>query len=1481
MASSGGTAPYTFAVTAGSLPAGITLGSNGTFSGTPTATGSSSFTVTVKDSSLPFQTATQTFTVVVVAPLAITTATLPGGQVGVAYNQPIVTTGGTLPLGFSLATPAFPPGLLIQNATASSNTDALVGSPTAAGTFTFTETVTDSSTPPQTTSQSYTVTIAPAAAIPAGLAFLNNLQNSIEGQVIAGSPLQVLVTDNNGSPIANLPVTMTLAGPGNAGQVTPPACAAAVLGGTVTQNTNASGIVTFSDLTVSRGGFINRLFATTAGSNAFAESILFNVEGFCDTGSLATGRVFHSAVTLPNGLVLIAGGTSSYSASLNSAFSSAELYNPATKSFTATGTMNSPRHSFTMTLLQNGLVLIAGGYSGSTQLSSAELFDPATNTFTLLTNSMTVGRYQHSATLLPNGKVLIAGGTTPTSGASASAELFDPSSNTFIATTGSMTAPRSLHHADLLSNGHVLLTGGVNGNFVPLASAELYDVVSDTFTATGSMATPREQQASVLLFNGTVLVAGGDTGPNNTAATASAEIYDPSTSTFNPTASAPRVTTGFYHSVPILPDGRAFLADFSATALVYDPAAGAFSATGDMTAVQTQPQTVILPDGTALVAGGVDSNGNSVANAEIFYPIPTAAITFPFTLLSNATQGQPYTQQLLEQGGVGTLTWSLTSTSPPLPTGLTLSSRGLLSGTPTQFGAFTFTAQVTDGSKPTPKTGTFTYALVVLPQFQFFPLELTTAFSGTAYSASLPIVGGTPPYTSTLTGGILPAGLTFANGTISGTTTALGTYSLTFQATDSSVPPQSTTATLTLGVTTPLAITTTTLPNGALGSSYSGTIATSGGLGTIVVGPTTTTGLPPGLVFNPNGVISGTPTQTGTFSFTVEAVDQSLPPQTATQPESVTITTATTPLSLSPNPLNLFGNDTGNMTVTLSAPAGANGQTVGLGSSNSSLASVPASVNVLPNSSSATFQVLAGANAGSATITATAPGSTSGTATVVVTTRPMSLATDGPLLAINRTFNATVTLAQPAGAGGVTVTLAANPSGLVSIAPASQTIAAGQTAAVFSLTAGSGPGSLVLTASASGFTNATAPLTVTTAEISLQTGVTVAPGQSVGMALNLSQAAPPGGLTVNLTSSDPSIATVTPSLLIPAGAETPSANPQITGVLPGTVNITAAAIGFAPDTRAVQVVETASLSPNPFSIPATRTSNITLNISAPAPQPNGLTFNLAIDNTSFATVPLTATVPPGQLSISIPVTGVAQGVATLSAAFPGIATATASINVGQAPTLGLNVPTNLGQNLQVDSQSISLGATPPASESLTLTSSSPSVLLANTPAGPFSQSITLALAQGSFSVPTFSMQGLASTGSAQLTAAATGYANGTATVNLTPSGFAWNIGSFNTTTTSADSTLSLVAAQLDPATLTVAQVQNVRTGVSVSVTVSSSNTAVGTIVTSPVVFNGDTNSVTTTFHPLAVGTTSLLIATPAGFTTPNPAAATAVTATVN
>ena len=243
---------------------------------------------------------------------------------------------------------------------------------------------------------------------------------------------------------------------------------------------------------------------------------------FTVTGHMADSRSGHTATLLSNGKVLVTGGR--YLGDV----ASAELYDPATGSFSPTGSMTTPRKEDTATLLPNGKVLVTGGHGWSFPLSgrfTAELYDPATSSFTA-TGIMATVRSAHTATLLSNGKVLVTGGYY--TGGVASAELYDPAVGSF-RPTGSMATERGRHTATLLPNGKVLVTGGIGGGFggLPaqwLRSAELYDPATGSFSPTGTMATERGAHTATLVSNGKVLVAGG---VNRSTSIASAELYEP------------------------------------------------------------------------------------------------------------------------------------------------------------------------------------------------------------------------------------------------------------------------------------------------------------------------------------------------------------------------------------------------------------------------------------------------------------------------------------------------------------------------------------------------------------------------------------------------------------------------------------------------------------------------------------------------------------------------------------------------------------------------------------------------------------------------------------------------------------------------------------------------------------------------------------------------------------------------------------------
>jgi hypothetical protein len=249
----------------------------------------------------------------------------------------------------------------------------------------------------------------------------------------------------------------------------------------------------------------------------------------------ASTRAYHTATLLQNGNVLIIGGYDKD----NNVLARAEVYDPATKTFSATGSMSVGRVYHTATLLLNGKVLIAGGSSVSdlttgVPLDSIEIYDPATGVFTpQATTMLTDARFSHSAILLNNGKVLLVGGIGLAGQKLATAELYDPASTASnkIAVTGSMTTPRWLNTIATMADGTILVVGGSSGTItgdVPsatyLASAETYNPVTGLFTAitrytdapANTIIDPLSQlvdtrgfHTTTFLADSTLLVAGG------------------------------------------------------------------------------------------------------------------------------------------------------------------------------------------------------------------------------------------------------------------------------------------------------------------------------------------------------------------------------------------------------------------------------------------------------------------------------------------------------------------------------------------------------------------------------------------------------------------------------------------------------------------------------------------------------------------------------------------------------------------------------------------------------------------------------------------------------------------------------------------------------------------------------------------------------------------------------------------------------------
>jgi hypothetical protein len=367
-------------------------------------------------------------------------------------------------------------------------------------------------------------------------------------------------------------------------------------------------------------GMILPVLATTAA--AATAGGLGPPNTFVATATLGVAQSGQTATLLPDGQVLVAaGGTTN-----------AELYNPATRSFAPTAKMPLAVSGATATLLPNGKVLVAGGVHGFHQVTSAELYNPATGTWAA-TGAMNVARSGQAATLLPDGQVLVAGGgcnghaygcdAGSFEAALSSAELYNPATGTW-ARTGSMKSGRQNFTATLLKNGQVLAAGGFNNcddDFCSdVATADLYNPATGTWTQTGSMQGAREQHSATLLPDGDVLVAGGLNEGGFCCSQfeySSAELYNPATGTWAPTASMAVKHAG--QTATLLPGGWVLVAGGgTSVAEIYEPGPGIWVSPGAMSTARTHQTATLLPNGRVLVAGGGGPDGQPLSTAEEF-----------------------------------------------------------------------------------------------------------------------------------------------------------------------------------------------------------------------------------------------------------------------------------------------------------------------------------------------------------------------------------------------------------------------------------------------------------------------------------------------------------------------------------------------------------------------------------------------------------------------------------------------------------------------------------------------------------------------------------------------------------------------------------------------------------------------------------------------------------------------------------------------
>jgi N-acetylneuraminic acid mutarotase len=431
------------------------------------------------------------------------------------------------------------------------------------------------------------------------------------------------------------------------------------------------------------------------------------------TGALPLAVSGASATLLGNGKVLVAGGRTGGPASTTFT-SAAEIYDPTSGAWSTTGAMPVAVANASASLLSNGDVLVAGGttsVSGTVESTGlAELYSPSTGLWTAtqaLPSAIAVSGA--ASALLANGDVLVAGGATSSGSTVSEAALYNPTSGTWTS-TGSMPGNGAARAAAaLLANGDVLVAGGVTepsgGSASVTGASEIYDTAAGTWSTAAPLPTPVAQGTAVALSSGSVLVAGGSTTTAGTP-TALSQLYSDSGGTWTATGGLPG--SGSYGaSATLLADGDVLYAGglMSATTAstavsLYALSTGTWTATAPLSVGEGFGTATLLPSGYLLVAGGATDSTTATTASELYdagVPVAiTSAATTSFAAgvagtFSVTTTGSP-TPALTESG--------------TLPSGVTFTDNkngtATIAGTPlgTAVGSYSFSISATNGVGP-------------------------------------------------------------------------------------------------------------------------------------------------------------------------------------------------------------------------------------------------------------------------------------------------------------------------------------------------------------------------------------------------------------------------------------------------------------------------------------------------------------------------------------------------------------------------------------------------------------------------------------------------------------------------------------------------------------------------------------------------------------------------------------------------------------
>ncbi|WP_433974176.1 beta strand repeat-containing protein [Tunturiibacter lichenicola] len=882
LTAAGGTAPYSWSITSGALPAGLNLATSGAVLGSPTAVGTFNFIASVADSSNPTQTKSASISLVVSpATLSIVAPALPSGTDGAGYSNALQATGGTAPYTWSMTSGSLPSGLNLG-----ATTGVVSGTPTASGTFNFTASVSDASSPAQSKSAQISLVIAPttlsitSATLPSGAngsGYSNALQAAggtapytwsvTSGSLPSGLSLGATTGVVSGTPTASgtFNFTITVNDAGTPSQTRSAQVALVIAPATLTIATAALPAGT-------QGSSYSGTIHINGGNAPFAWSIT--------GGSLPAGLTLGATTGVVTGTPT-ASGSFTVSVTVKDSASSAQTATAMLPlNVVAAGSplaiTSSTLHSGTTNTLYNATLNATGGAAPYTwSVNSGSLpagFSLAAATGLLSCTPIASGTITFTATVSDSSS------PAQTTSAPISFIVAPPALSIITSSLPSGTQGTNYSSGLQATGGTTPYTWSITSGSLPagLTLGATTGIVSGTPTATGT-------------FNITATVADASSPAQTRSIPLSLVVAPPALAI---TVSAfPSGTQGTSYSKSLMATGGTTPYTWSITLGSLPAGLNLTPSTGVISGIPTANGTFNF---TATITDS--SSPTETASTSISLVIAPPALVITTTSLPSGTQSTSYSKSLTATGGTAPYNWSITSGS--LPAGLSLAANtGLISGTPTANGSFPITVTVKDASSPAQTTSATISFVIAPPPISITTTSLPSATQGTSYSKSLAATGGTAPFVWSITSGILPAGLNLnANtGSVSGTPTTSGSFSVSVMVKDSSAVQQSATANVSFTVaaaTPPLTITTGTLPSGTDGTAYSAPLSATGGTPSYTWSITSGS-LPTGLTLAATtGTISGTPTATGTSTFTTTVADNSNPSQSKSLSASITVSAA-------------------------------------------------------------------------------------------------------------------------------------------------------------------------------------------------------------------------------------------------------------------------------------------------------------------------------------------------------------------------------------------------------------------------------------------------------------------------------------------------------------------------------------------------------------------------------------------------------------